>query len=425
MEYLHLSGVTHPITQERLLEIATNEKIVNLINRIRPIGKSDNIFARKEYDTFMYCVDFSDFVRDLIIENDLCTLCAFLEILTMESYETKSKSSYHFYSILSKKAISVVLDHGFPIEEHELYIAYANNDREFTEKVDPLLKKHFAIYEYEKLISYLTSAAISKKEALKHLLTNDIQKYIITEKQARDEIKSIFILYGGLAPFEKERGYWIYGKSMPVLFYALSIYNFSTTEFINQLIERRNFFIKWSNEDLNYDIEQPMLTIEDIGNIDQLEVETDIIEKLKRLSIIERLYFLKSYAESNNCTYWNVEAVSYEIKSYGVNELQIKAKLIELDLFEYSKDTESILYLYDKSQLKEKAESAGFQLKKSWTKQKIYEYLKSTESGTMFIENEVEEKKMIKLREKYIADTTSILRYKQRIKNIIQLICFI
>ena len=99
--------------------------------------------------------------------------------------------------------------------------------------------------------------------------------------------------------------------------------------------------------------------------------------------------------------------------------------MVELNFFNYTDDIESVLCMYGKSELKEIAEKNGFELKKSWNSQKIYEHLLKSEQGKSLLQTLAQNKKALKFNEEYKEDLQLILEYQTQIKIVSQLLSMI
>jgi len=86
---------------------------------------------------------------------------------------------------------------------------------------------------------------------------------------------------------------------------------------------------------------------------------------------------------------------------------------------------ECIPEIISKSELKELATEANFDLRKSWDLKRTYSFLSSTDSGHSFLRNLVLDRKAVKLNEIYRDDIDSILSYQVLIKPIADLLAMI
>ena len=195
------------------------------------------------------------------------------------------------------------------------------------------------------------------------------------------------------------------------------------------LISKANQFIKkMKKEEKEYKAVYwkaiPYFNITDINLSYTINTKTDILNKLQSLGIGERLHFFDFASSHSFAKYWSGNS-RFKTKQIGVCETESVKKMTELNLFTYTDDIECIPYIATKDEFKSKAEQGGFELKKSWNVQKIYEYLIKSEEGKIFLKNYIQVKKPVKFNAIYDDDLHLIIDFQEQIKIISQLISMI
>jgi hypothetical protein len=231
----------------------------------------------------------------------------------------------------------------------------------------------------------------------------------------------LFDLAGNSDGFNRE--FWITdnGESK-LLAKLLSIYSFSiNVKNFNILVDKANRFIRQMRKEApHYWNDFPFYSINDISESYPLNLKTDIQKKLQSLSITERLYFF-DFAFGN---YWTGQSGS-RTRNMGLDEKEAIKKLVKLDLFSESKDLESVLDIVGKRELKEFADKIGFEVKKSWTVEKIFDFAMTTEQGKEFLKSFVNTKQIWKFNSFYKEDFETIVKNQNTIKKVANLICMV
>jgi hypothetical protein len=242
------------------------------------------------------------------------------------------------------------------------------------------------------------------------------------DKQAIYEIRAFFIMSYGFEKFNRE--FWIVeGKQADSLCKVLSVYSFSINpESFIPLINHANKFISEMAKDNDYWKEYGKYKKEQIKKENILDGKSDLASKLQQLTPGERLYFFDSNASFGR--FWNGGS-SYKTRSFGIDEASSLSKLLKLGIFDTVSDIQAIPQIASKAELKENAITAGFEIKKSWTMEKIYGNLSSTENGKAFLNEFIKDKTILSFKSEYVADLKMILDYQIQIQRIVDLFSMI
>src|ERR1035438_3766873 len=102
----------------------------------------------------------------------------------------------------------------------------------------------------------------------------------------------------------------------------------------------------------------PYFNIKDLKLSFSIEPKTDFLNKLQSRGIGERLHFCDFGLSPSFTKYWPGN-ISYKTRSVGVCEIESVHKMVELNLYSYTEDIESVPDLVSKGELKERAEKNG------------------------------------------------------------------
>jgi hypothetical protein len=268
------------------------------------------------------------------------------------------------------------------------------------------------------------------RELFDCFIDKNINQYIDGNKNVIYEIQSFFILSSGLD--DKMRGFWIgEGGTSDVLSKILSVHSFSIiSDNFEILITKANSFLKEMKKEEKKDgyigpwSEISYFKKKDLKQTYIVNPKTDILEKLKSLGLGERLHFF-DFASSNSFQdYWSGKSTA-KTRKMGVCESESIKKMVEFKLFDYTNEIESIPSICSKKELKESAENIGFEIKKSWTLQKMYENLLKSDEGLVFLQNLVIKRNGLKFNFFYKEDLNLILAYQDEIKIVSNLLSMI
>ena len=348
--------------------VAINEKLKFLLEKHRSNINPSHPLLRKGYDQISKVkgADYSKWIIEQLRDSDFIALLAFVEML------------YNYTGVLS------------------------NSPREGTNE-------------------YYDSVRL--KEGLTKFLESDFQKYLNISETIVNEIKAYFILNYGM---EREgRQFWIVvAEKTIMLSKVLSIHSFSIhKKEIKKMVTAANKFIKEQKDDGGWE-EYPYYEIENVEADYDLITGAEFLEKIQQLSVCERVHFFDFAKHADSGPYWMGES-SYNTKILGINEEASLNHLMELGLFKKVEEIESIPFVASKADLKELAEKAGFDIKKSWTLAKIYTHLINAEGGKKFLWDYISDKTIYRFEIRYMEDLQVLLDYQEKLILIADLLVFI
>lgn len=392
-----------PVDTNKKIVTTSNPKLAALLDSVKSIGHPDFPLLRKEYATSsrMPCQDFSLWVSQQLKDKDYNTLWLFVKRLYND--DDNLHVGIDFSGMFDDVLVKTVSEkYGISATDAKKEIDKLNlqDNKTKTQEASPLRK------------------------AFDNFLSKDFSNYILAEDEAILDLQSFFILNNGIDDFNRE--FWISeGKEAEVLAKMLSVYSFQIQQQgFEFLITKANKFLKEMKSDkLSKDYWNSYQYYK-IGNVNlsySLELDTDLAEKLKSLSIGERLHFFDYATTYSYRNYWNGDS-TYKTRSFGINEAASLQKIIGLNIFEIVSDIDSIPEITSKGELKEKAEQSGLEIKKSWTLDKIFINLKNSEKGLTFLNSFISDKMILKFKPEYKSDLTKIIEYQSKIKIVADLL---
>lgn len=395
-------------------------EFTQLLDSVKKIGKEENPLFRRGYETSMPCYDFSLYVRVQLQNNNIDALWDFYQMYyQIESPNEERTSTSQFEMELVERAIQI-LKRSNP----KLDIKYDFDlERIYNDNIENALKNGFDDYDFTEFKS-----AIFKKPTTIHndfikFIQIPLEIYVKTETKAFQDLRS-FQLINGSEISHQRRGFWLTDINQTLVL-VMSVYDYQVMPNIKILITRANKFLERMRKDVDYWKDYPEFNMTQLKQTYELKVDTDLVEKLKSLGIAERHFFINDFAKSQNLKYWDGLKSTYKTRQMGIYEPSAREKLMALDLFDTCNDLESVLSVYSKGDLKELSENAGFNIKKTWTAQKIYDYLCQSDEGTVFLKGLLETKQILKLKEHYKSDLQRLLAYSEQIQKLVDLFCFV
>jgi hypothetical protein len=388
-----------------------NELLLTIFESVKELGHSENLLLRKEYDlnSRMPSSDFSIWLINKFKNKDYESIWAFVKELYGNDEDPGGGINVDEMMIKITTPI-LAKKYGMSVNETNKELVETMKSSEFTENS----KNHKS----------------RQKQLFESFLSKDLNTYIESDEKVIYEIQSFFILKSGMDDFM--RGFWIgEGSVSETLSKVLCVYDFSIKlSGFETLVLKANKFLKEMKKE-EKDVGSyggweliPYFKVKDLKKSFSIESKTDIQKKLQSLGLGERLHFF-DFASSNTFSqYWSGNS-SYKTRSVGVCEKESIKKMVELNLFTYTNDIESILDISNKGELKDQAEKNGFELKKSWNLQKIYEYLLKSEEGKIFLQNFSQEKRGLKFNHTYKDDLFLFKKYQEQIKKVSSLLSMI
>ena len=260
-----------------------------------------------------------------------------------------------------------------------------------------------------------------KKTFEKFLTKNFEALFSSIDEQAIFEIQAFFILKRGIDDFNRE--FWIAeDKEAELLCKILSVYSFEIVpNSFEPLTKKANKFLREMRKDVEFWKDYKNYKIEELQNEYKLETANGLEKKLKQINAGERLHFFDFATVYSSREFWNGDS-SYKTRSYGINEYDSVNRISKLGIFDAVNDINAIPEITSKGELKETAEQAGFEIKKSWTMDKIFENLMKSEEGQVFLKEFVKGKQILAFKDEYRTDLITLFKHQEKIKRIVDLI---
>ena len=342
-----------------------NPKLKALIDSIKVEVNPERPLLRKGYDKVsgMKCIDFSNWIIEQLEENDFDALWALVDELYTQAF---------------------IESFGIALQPNEKF-------------------DH-----------------IELKVSLKSFLSIDFTNYLNVCEKAFNEIKAFYIINYGMG--KSDRDFWIVNAEKTIyLSKLLSIYSFDIKiNSFKDLKKQTNLFIKSMKKEGAW-AEYPYYKNTSLKKNYRIKCKTDLLDILKKLSISERFHLFDYAKHMNETSYWLADSY-YLTKRYGINEEESIQHLIKLNLFEKVNELESIPQIASKAHIKELAEKEGFEIKKSWTLEKIYNNLITSEKGKKFLIDYSTNIGVYKFNSYYKEDLISILAYANELVLIADLL---
>ena len=313
----------------------------------------------------------------------------------------------------------------FPLLRKEYAISSRMPATDFTEWIVEQLKEK----DYDSLFAFVSEFYLGNDKSREKQLQKDFQNFlskdykslIEIEEQAIYEIQAFFIIKGGIEDFNRE--FWIAeDKESELLCKILSVYSFKlNVQSFQPLVLKANKFLKEMRKETDFWKDYKNYNLDDLKDEYLLKTKTNLVNQLKLIPSGKRLHFFDFTTIYTYRKYWNGDS-SYKTRSYGINEVESFKEISELGIFNSANTIESLSEIASKSELKEKAESQNFDIKKSWTLKKIIENLSKTEQGTSFLNEYINEKNILEFKDELKSDLQIIFKYQSEIKRVIDLI---
>lgn len=258
------------------------------------------------------------------------------------------------------------------------------------------------------------------------ILSINFDEFIEAEKNAINELKSIYIILskkGGGREF-------LVLEDIDLIVNAMCIYPVKINkEAISNVIVKANKFIKSMKKDktpawMNF----VSYSKKDIEMSDNNIVENKIAKNLKNLPISARFHFF----DTIKLIYLrNKKAISlygshfYKTRTFGLDIEESVEILLKSNLFTKDIDYKDLEKAFSKSELISIADSIKVNTKKHWNKEKILNYIIPTDEGKNMLDIAKDKKAIVYFNYKFTEDLKRINNYRNYIKRIYELLCFI
>lgn len=280
------------------------------------------------------------------------------------------------------------------------------------------------IYAIKLLIHEIWLGWFDKK--IDSILSINFDEFIEAEKNAINELKSIYII---LSKKGGGREFLVF-EDIDLIVNAMCIYPIKINkEAISNVIVKANKFIKSMKKDktpawMNF----VSYSKKDIEISDNNIVKNKIAKNLKNLPISARFHFFDTI---KLICLRNKKAISlygshfYKTRNFGLDIEESVETLLKSNLFTRDIDYKDLEKAFSKSELISIADSIKVNTKKHWNKRKILNYIISTDEGKNMLDIAKDKKAIVYFNYKFTEDLKRINSYRNDIKRIYELMCFI
>lgn len=411
-----------PSSEKKQEKMVQTEAIKDLLNTPSTVSKKENILFREDYETPMYSRDFSLFIIERIKNNDIESIWQFLCLFNDyayngECYITNTLAEDLLVDMVYGKIKSRLRG----IKKYEIPYIMSNKKPAIRYKIiSEVISSEFDEYEKSIFNQSLYPKKKTDRDRLDNIISIKLDDYIKTHSNCLIEIISMYVLYNNIHKDPIERGrHWLCNEIADVASIALCIYDFQIKN-VTPLIERANHLIKWEKKEIDFFKEMSCFDMNLFLGKFEVALETDLKYKLASLGVNERYYFL------HDCLY-NATKLQmtpyYKTKYRGIDENKINESLINNKLVITDTDIDRLLSK-SKLELIEIAKVCNLVIRKSWTKEMIFNEIKSYDDSSDILYSILIESKYYKLNPIYEQDIYKLLEYSKSLNGLMQLIGF-
>jgi len=252
----------------------------------------------------------------------------------------------------------------------------------------------------------------------------DFSKYFDVDERGLSELKAIYII---LSKNGGGRQFWILDK-VKVIINSFGIYPMVVRpNYFDILVNEANLFIQSMKKDnipawIDYNYySQSNITV----NI-FLSKDNEIYKYLLSLPISSRLHYFDTidYLNRKN-TVSLLESTYYSTRNFGIDINESIKLLTNSDHFILSPVNENISKLFTKDELITTSSKLNIDIKQTWSKKKLFNSIISTKNGEKMIRKFISKNIIVSYNTKYQNDLNEIIQYKESVRNILELLCFI
>lgn len=390
--------------------IFTNQ-ISQLQMKLSGLGKGENPFWRKGYQTNMLSFDATNFLKSCFEKGDIESVYQFLCISQGWQYDG---SPYMYYSYARNIFFDMLKDYYSEKDILDLDVLEGTLlDKHLLSCIEtkfPTLDSHFVLEE-------LASSYKKDLERVQELMETDFSAYVRLSSDCRNDILSVFVQE--LPAKNITRGFFYAlcdNSPAEYVSYALSIYDFDVVN-TNALAQRVNYTILYERRHNDYyeDVQE----VEEISNKSFYSpAGTELKLLLSKYGIVERVFLLHNfYMHGFSSPY-------YKIKTMGIHEVETVEQLLKDEIIILDLRPESLLMLR-KDEMLEFANQLKINVRKSWTKNKIYDTIIACKDKKSQIEQKVGEMALYKVNPKYEDEFKKLCIYQGQILPLIKQLFFI
>ena len=392
-------------------KIMNTDSIIQLLKQISKVGKKENQLWREGYKTIMPSMDFTNFIKSCLKNNDLESIYQYLCLYNNWEYNRDAYRIYGYTNRMFLNGLKQYYKRPYEIED-------AMKDSSSTAYI-LLLQRIREIYpnlDAQEILSLLIPGEYKDKERLSRLIDTDFSRYVRISDECRMDLLSVFIRDFSDDSFY--RGFFnVLSEDCPAdkFTYAFTIYDFNVID-TSVLVSKANFVLKDSKEMSDY--YEDRLDFADLPPaIYTSPVGDELRNVLRKYGVTERYYLLHLIYEKG------YNEPDYQTKQMGINENDAHERFVRDELIVRNEDTACLL-LQGKNDLLHTAEHLGVMVRKSWTKEKIYNAIVADTDKQKEIGEIVSSFGYYKVNPKYETEFSKLIEYRKEIAPLMHLLFF-
>lgn len=392
--------------------ILTNQ-ISELQLKLSGLGKEENPFWRKGYQTNMLSFDATNFLKSCFKKDDIESVYQFLCISQGWQYDG---SPYRYYGYARNMFLDMLKKYYPEKDISDLELAILEGtlpDKRFVSCIET----EFPTLDSQFVLGILGSSCKKDIQRIRELMETDFSIYVKMSSDCRSDLLSIFVQE--LPANNIARGFlYALHDDAPAEYvsYALSIYDFDVVN-TNALAQRVNYTTLYirRNNDYNEDF-QDTEKISEKSFCSPAGAELKML--LARYGVAERVFLLHDlYLNGSNSPY-------YKTKTMGINEGETVERLLKDEIIIADLRPENLLML-KKDEMLEFANQLEIDVRKSWTKNKIYDAIVACQEKNSQIEQKVGEMALYRVNPKYESEFEKLCVYQNQILPLVKQLFFI
>lgn len=389
------------------------ERITELQTELQGRGKEENPFWRKGYQTNMLSFDATNFLKSCLEKGDIESVYQFLCITKGWQYDGSPYMDNGYVRDMFLEMLKKYYP-GKDISDLELAILEGTlPDEHFVS----CIKKEFPALDTQFVLKELASSYKKDAQRVGEVMEMDFSAYVKISTDCRSDLLSIFVQE--LPANNITRGFFYAlcdDSPAEYVSYALSIYDFDVVN-TNALVQRINCTIQYERRNNDY--------YEDVQEAEEISGQsfcspagTELKMLLARYGVAERLFLLHDlYLNGSSSPY-------YKTKTMGINEEETVERSLKDGIIIKDLRQESLLML-KKDELLDFANQLEIDVRKSWTKSKIYDAIVACQEKNSQIEQKVGEMTLYRVNPKYESEFEKLCVYQNQILPLVKQLFFI
>lgn len=385
--------------------------IIQLLKQVSKVGKTENPLWRKDYETTMPSMDFTNFIKSRLKDNDLESIYQCLCLYNDWEYDRKAYSIYGYTNRMFLNGLKKYYKHSYEIED-------AMGDTSSTAYI-LLLQRIREIYpnlDTQEILSLLTPSEYKDKERLFRLIDTDFSRYVRISDECRMDLLYLFVCDFSDDSFY--RGFFnVLSEDCPAdkFAYAFTIYDFDVID-TSVLVSKANIMLKDSKEMSDYYGDKS-----DFAALPPATYTSPVSDELRNIlrkcGVTERYYLLHLIYEKG------YNEPDYQTKQMGINENDAHERFIRDGLIVKNEDMDCLL-MQGKNDLLDIADQLNVTARKSWTKEKIYNVIVADTNKQKEIREIVSGFGYYKVNPKYETEFFKLIEYRKEIAPLMHLLFF-